>query len=142
MKSFLKGLLVLSLLLMPATVWAEQATSENGVIAEAHGYKVNRFVLTTGIDDREPIDEVMNFPMETQKAFAFIEVGQVEFNTQVTVVWSYKGEEVALVPLMIGASSRWRTYSSKNIGGLVGDWKVELISEAGEILTATEFVVN
>ena len=58
------------------------------------------------------------------------------------MVWTYQGNEVAEVPLRVGKSSRWRTYSSKNLAGLAGEWQVAVRNEAGDVLTTTAFKVQ
>ena len=42
----------------------------------------------------------------------------------------------------IKQGSRWRTYSSKNLGGLKGEWKVEIQDQNGVILKLAEFKVE
>jgi hypothetical protein len=37
---------------------------------------------------------------------------------------------------------RWRTYSSKKLAGLKGNWKVELLESSGIILNSVSFQVQ
>jgi hypothetical protein len=49
---------------------------------------------------------------------------------------------MARIELPLRQGPRWRTYSSKKIAGLKGNWKVELQDEGGTVLQAVEFMVE
>lgn len=141
MKKLVMLLAITLFFVLPGVVLAE----ENGLTAEESAAEptltLNRMVLCTGVVDREPIDEVASFSIDSPKAYAFLDVAASE-PAQLTVVWSYNGEEVAEVPLNVGKSNRWRTYSSKNLARLAGDWAVEVRNPAGEPLASTAFKVQ
>jgi hypothetical protein len=49
---------------------------------------------------------------------------------------------MATVELAIHKGLRWRTYSSKELKGLRGDWKVELRDVNGSVLETVTFSVK
>jgi hypothetical protein len=103
---------------------------------------VSRLVICVGIDAREPVGETDTISASTETAYCFLEAKNVSRDTQVKFVW-YLGQNVmAQVYLPIRKSYRWRTYSSKNLAGLKGDWRVELQDENGAALKEVSFKVE
>ncbi len=49
---------------------------------------------------------------------------------------------MAKVTLPVKQGQRWRTYSSKKLAGLKGDWEVELHDAKGTVLQTVEFTVE
>lgn len=148
-------LIILSVLLVAfhGRVFAEEAekaapaesTSAQEMQAEtapAASFTVGRMVITEGVENLEPTGEVSSFPATAAKAYVFLEAKDIAEDTQVYFVWYYKGEQVAKVDLTLRAGSRWRTYSSKNITGFTGDWKVELQDANGNVLQEVAFAVQ
>ncbi len=62
--------------------------------------------------------------------------------TSVNVVWYHEENRKATVTLPVGKGSRWRTYSSKKLAGLKGNWKVELQDPEGNVLDSVTFTVE
>jgi len=110
--------------------------------APSASFTVDRMVITDGVENLEPMGEVSSFPASTAKAYVFLEAKDIAEDTPVSFVWYYKGEQVAKVDLTLRAGSRWRTYSSKNITGFIGDWKVELQDANGNVLKEAAFAVQ
>jgi len=110
--------------------------------APAASFTVGRMVITDGVENLEPMGEVSSFPASAAKAYVFLEAKDIAEDTPVSFVWYYKGEQVAKVDLTLRAGSRWRTYSSKNITGFTGDWKVELQDANGNVLKEAAFAVQ
>jgi hypothetical protein len=46
------------------------------------------------------------------------------------------------IGLSLKAGSRWRTSAHKNLGGLKGDWKVEIKDADGKLLKEVTFKVE
>jgi len=118
---------------------ASETAAEPAISA---AFTVERMVLTEGIENREPTGEVASFPATTAKAYVFLEAKDIAEDTPVSFVWSYKGNQVAKVDMTLGKSSRWRTYSSKNVGGFPGDWKVALQDADGLVVKEIGFTVE
>ncbi|MFC1819372.1 DUF2914 domain-containing protein, partial [Thermodesulfobacteriota bacterium] len=57
-------------------------------------------------------------------------------------VWYFEDTEMARVALPLNKGMRWRTYSSKKLAGLKGNWKVELQDYSGIVLNTVSFQVQ
>ncbi len=101
---------------------------------------IRRAILTTAIENREPVDDLkeQTVPESTNKIFFFTEV--INKNGEnITHRWFRNGRLEAEVVLKIG-SSRWRTYSSKNlVEGLRGNWQVEVVDQSNRLLATQTF---
>lgn len=109
------------------------------VLAET---SVNRISISTSIADREPVNPGETFKNDVNKLFCFTEIATDESPTKVVHIWLYKDNIIAEIPLNVN-SSKWRTYSSKNIiGTWIGDWKVEVYSDQGKLIDSINFAIN
>jgi hypothetical protein len=94
--------------------------------------------FTTGIEDREPIDQVTFVPNEIRTVFFFSDLRGLAGQT-VTHRWSHGGQVVSEVSFEVGGP-RWRVWSSKDLQpDWIGDWTVEIVTEDGEVLAAETF---
>ncbi len=103
---------------------------------------IARFVTCQDVMDREPLGVSDVFPADTAKVFAFLDARDISADVTVNFVWLYQGTETARVALNLRKGPRWRTYSSKKIGGRLGNWRVELRDNGGNLLTAADFLVE
>lgn len=101
---------------------------------------VSEIVLTSGITDREPVDKVTAFKADDTKAFVFARIKNSDAPAKVNFVWYLDNVERARVAMKIGTSERWRTWSSSNIGP--GNWRVDMVDEAGTVLAKQTFSVG
>lgn len=128
------GVLVLGILfLFSSQAMAQEAGS---------GFKIERMVIATGIENREPIGVAEAFPSSTQKVYCFVEARNIQEDSTVTIVWSLNGKEVHRYAISLKKGFRWRTYSEKTIHGMTGDWKVDLLDSSGNILRTATFRVE
>lgn len=98
--------------------------------------------ICEGIIEREPVAPGDVFPSDINELYCFSRVKSDE-NTEIKHIWYCNGEPVAEVPLNIGASSGWRTFSSKNISTLdKGNWKVEIVTAGGDPVKTIQFIIN
>lgn len=102
--------------------------------------EVSELVLTSGVADREPVDTVASFKPDDSKAYVFARIKNSDAPTKVNFVWYLDNVERARVAMKVGTSGRWRTWSSSNIG--VGNWRVDLVDEAGTVLAQKSFTVG
>ena len=126
-------LLLIAVSAIPAQ--QQQATQEAGLAcAEA--------VLTTGVQDRAPVDNVTTVAADVGRVFLFTRITGAEGAIQVEHVW-YKGDvEMGRVPLNV-AGTNWRTWSSKNIEQIwTGDWRVDVVGPDGAVLESVSFTVG
>ena len=110
--------------------------------AQEANFQVAQFVVCSDVQNHAPVNVVDVFPAETERVFCFLEAHDVRQDTQVQIVWYHQDEELARVPLPLGQGERWRTYSSKLVNGLTGNWKVYLQDQSGAILSEVQFAVQ
>ena len=99
--------------------------------------EVSRHQFTSLIEDREPTDALTDV-MNVSPLFYFTELTAFQ-GTSVIHRWSYNDKVMAEVSFNVGGP-RWRVYSSKKIQSeWDGDWKVEVIDDAG-VVVATDAI--
>lgn len=100
---------------------------------------IKRAVVTTAIDNREPVDEVTQVETGIDKVFFFTEIVN-KADSYITHRWFLDGKLEAEIVLKIG-SDRWRTYSSKNLVPELhsGQWQVEVIDQQNQVLVTRTF---
>lgn len=106
------------------------------------GFTVKRFVIAGGIENREPVNVMETFPSTIEKVYCFIEARDIQEDTNITIVWSLNGKEVNRTSLPLKKGFRWRTYAEKNLYGMRGEWKVDLLDSAGMSLKSLTFKVE
>ena len=104
---------------------------------------VKRAQFTSGIKDREPVDQIEPFAVEDEKDFM-----QLYFFTEVTKLagrtiyhrWELNGEVLAEVPFEVKSAWRWRVFSSKQIlATMQGEWQVSVVDDLGNTLHLEQF---
>jgi hypothetical protein len=105
-------------------------------------FTIVRMVIAADIQDREPVGAAETFPASTEYVYCFIEAKDIAADVQVSFVWYYEGKEVHRFMLPLGKGPKWRTFSSKNLYGQKGPWKVELRDSAGNIVKTVSFAVE
>ncbi len=103
--------------------------------------KVSRAVLTTHVEDREPVSslgrEISMGDFDSQLVF-FTELRGLQ-GQKVHHIWYYEGQALANVELGV-YTARYRTFSSKNImPSQAGLWRVELRDSNNKLLATREF---
>ena len=106
------------------------------------GFTITRMVICQGVSDREPNGTANTFSVDAETVFSFLEVKNIEFDTTVSFIWYFEGQEKARVALPLQKGKRWRTYSSKKLANLKGNWKVELQENSGIVLNSVSFRVE
>jgi len=103
---------------------------------------ITEMTICKGIQDREPVDAGTSFSNDVGKLYCFTRASAVE-KTGIKHVWYFEGEKRAELSFTIGASSAWRTNSSKIIRPSdAGSWKVEVLGPDGGVLQTLAFVVE
>ena len=101
--------------------------------------QVEKIALGTGLESKEIVGESTEFDVSAGRVYCWTKIVSQNVPTTIKHVW-YAGEEkAAQVPLNIKYPTT-RTWSSKAIWA--GKWKVEVVSEAGEVLGSTDFTVK
>jgi hypothetical protein len=101
---------------------------------------VRDFVLSHAIDQREPVDETAFFHVKDGRAFAFARIRNTGAPATVSFVWYYDETSYAAVPVNVGTSPGWRTWSAVKLRP--GNWRVELVGAQGDVLTQRAFHVG
>lgn len=102
---------------------------------------VVKLVVSSGVKDRIPFDDLLIVPFSIGRVYTFTAVSS-QIETTINHVYKYDGKEVASVPLTVGKSGYWRTWSSKYIEkSRLGEWTVEVQTEGGKVLTERQFKV-
>ncbi len=140
MRKFPVLITALSLILISLTCAAFAAGGETA--ADETVFTIQRFVIAGSVEDREPVGVVNAFASTTEKVYCFLEAGNITKDTTVSFVWYHGDKKMATVTLPLRKGSRWRTYSSKKLGGLKGDWKVELQDAGGNVIETVAFSVE
>jgi hypothetical protein len=101
---------------------------------------VRDVVLTHNVAERMPTDSVDAFSAEDEVGYVFVRVSNPGAPTTVKVVWRRDNQEHGSVPLNIGTSSGWRTWSRTNL--TPGNWQVEVVAADGAVLSRRDFTVG
>lgn len=109
---------------------------------EAPVFTISRLVIGTGVEDREPVGAAEIFPETTETVYCFLEATEIAEDTEVSFVWFHGEKEMHTFSLPLKMGPRWRTYASKTLGGLKGDWKVEIKDASGATLQEVKFKVE
>lgn len=103
---------------------------------------VTEQTVCTAIEERVPTGADSSFVNDVGQLFCFTKISGAEDTTSVSHVWYFNDEEKAKVELTIKGKS-WRTWSSKKIDPIwVGDWKVEVVSANGDVLSTKTFTIT
>ncbi|HHL73792.1 MAG TPA: DUF2914 domain-containing protein [Bacteroidetes bacterium] len=110
--------------------------------AGAGSLTVERMVIAENVVDREPEGDGTSFPAGTEKLYCFTHIKGAQEETTITHRWMMGDSVMAEVQLPVKSTS-WRTWSSKNfVPGWAGEWKVQVLDGAGNVLKETSFVLQ
>ncbi len=103
---------------------------------------VESMSFCAGVEEREPVGEGTEFTTDIGTIFFWSNVLNAGEETSVEHVWYLKGEEKARVTLPT-KYPRNRVWSSKIVPPeWEGEWKVEVVSESGQVLGVKYCVVK
>jgi len=107
-----------------------------------HALDIADAAITSGIDDRNPVDSLNTVTRPVDQLFCFTRVVDAQDDTWITHVWYYEGKEMARVRLAV-SSSNWRTWSSKKIlPAWKGQWQVHILDEQGKARLIVPFMIE
>jgi hypothetical protein len=133
----MKKRIVLSILFALAIVGMSLSAS-----GQEKEFTIARLVVGTGVEDKEPVGVAEAFPEATEKVYCFLEATEIAKDTEVSFIWWYGDKEMHKITLPLQTGPRWRTFAYKNIGGMKGDWKVEVRDSGGNLLNEVPFKVE
>ena len=100
--------------------------------------------FTTGVENREPIDQITFVASHVKKVFFFSDLRGLTGET-IQHRWIYDGKTVAEVTFEV-RGPRWRVWSTKDLlPDWIGDWTVEIVrvdGAAGEVIAAETFTYS
>jgi len=148
MKKVTVFVLVLCLTVLTGAALAQQqapaatAPAVKAAPAPAASLTIARMEIASSVENREPVGIAATFPATQEKVYCFLEFQNVPAETSVTVVWTLGMNEMGNVPLTIKPFSKFRTWANKTIGGMKGDWKVEVKDASGTVLKSATFKIE
>lgn len=104
--------------------------------------EVSRLFISESILGREPAGATKVFSSDLEKVYCFLEARNITRDTVITFAWYYGEKEVLTISLPVREGARWRTYSSKKLAGLKGDWMVVIRDSNKAILGKVKFIVE
>ena len=119
--------------------WAQAPATQTPAQPETKpAVTIDKMAVGTAVQDRELLGEAASFDVSMGRLYCWTRVKAETVPTAVKHVWYLGDKKVAEIDLNINYP-RTRTWSSKSIR--VGDWKVEAVTDAGEILQTVTFTV-
>jgi hypothetical protein len=126
--------LIGGLCLLMTVVQAEELTESP--VPDAY---VARAMFTTGIVDREPVDQVVSLGPDQNTIYFFTDLRNLQGRT-VTHRWEFDGQFMGQISFKVGGP-RWRVYSKRTLNpGVSGKWTVLVLDESGWPLHASIFM--
>ncbi len=99
---------------------------------------VARAQITSGIENKEPVDQLSKVYNDTHKVYFFTELKGMK-GRSILHRWEQGGIVRAEVAFDIGGD-RWRVWSSKNLYPTwLGEWTVSVVDDGGNILAQESF---
>ena len=123
-------------------VFGQEKAKPKGAPKEGPAFTIARAVIGTGVENREPAGVAAVFPATTEKVYCFLEATNIPKDMEISLTWFHGQKEVRKINLPLKAGSRWRTFAHKNLGGIKGDWKVEIKDAEGKLLKDLTFKVE
>ena len=109
---------------------------------EANNLTIDKLVICTSIEERQPVGADSTFSKDVGKLYCFSKILGAEKQCSISQVWYYKDEQMANIKLNVKAKT-WRTWSSKKIVSFAtGQWRVDIISEKGDVLASKKFTIE
>jgi hypothetical protein len=101
--------------------------------------QVEKIALGTSLESRELVGEATEFDVSAGRIYCWTRITSENVPTTIKHVWYADAEKAAEVPLNIKYPTT-RTWSSKAIWA--GKWRVDVVSETGDVLASTDFTVK
>jgi hypothetical protein len=131
-----KLLSVIACVLLAQSLAAAQEKSEK---AASQDLKVEKIVVATSVENREPVGESKEFEASVGTVYCWTKITASTTPAAIKHVWYLDGKKVFEIPLEINFPST-RTWSSKTVW--TGNWKVEVTDDAGTVLASVAFTVK
>jgi len=141
--------IVIAIVMVAVTALAQQSapvmTSPSAKAkgqAPAPSLTISRMEICDDVKDRNPVNTGSTYKPSQEKVFCYLEFTDVKKETTIKVVWTLGQNEMDKISLTIKPYARFRTWASKSINGMKGDWKVDVLDENGTVLKTATFKVQ
>lgn len=134
LRSVIVGVVTVVLILLNCGTfsWAADKTQDAACVIE-------KLVTASAIKDREPVGESTEFDAASGKVYCWMKVTCSHPPTKVKHIW-YKGEQNVFEIGLEMKYATMRTWSAKDIAP--GDWKVDVVDDADQVLGSVSFHVK
>lgn len=106
------------------------------------GLVVDEIQVSAAIEDRMPQLTASSFSADIERVYCFTKLKNSGEISRVIHAWYYKDKEMARVELAVRAAT-WRTWSSKRIlPSWTGEWRVDVLSPDGKVLSSKSFEIK
>lgn len=123
----------------PAVVSPDVTNRQVEKTAVVPSNHLKRVIFTTGIVQREPVDDVDSLSTDVAHIYLFTEVAGLQDKT-IRHRWIYDSKIRMELPIAIGGPN-WRVYSRKKLPPeWTGEWTVLVVDEDENVLRKKEFV--
>lgn len=114
-----------SYFMMPLFMLVLVVTIFSSALAEDISENVAEALFTTGIEDRQPVDQVLVLTNDIQKVYFYSDIRKLSGQT-ILHRWEYEGNLVSEKKFDVGGP-RWRVYSQKILNPkMTGIWSVTI----------------
>jgi len=120
----------------------QSTTGAANVPASSPILTISRMEISAGVMDRTPLDIGTTYPASQEKVYCYLEFKDVKKETIVNVVWMLGQNVMDKIPLTIKPSPKFRTWTSKTINGMRGEWKVDVLDDNDNLLKSATFSVQ
>lgn len=115
---------------------------QNSISQTAMNMEVVEMEICTAVQDRVPVGSDTVFLKTVEQLYCYTKISGGSEQSKIWHIWYYNDQEMARVELNVRADV-WRTWSSKKIAEeWVGDWRVDVINETGDVLKSKAFKIK
>jgi len=130
---------VLSILVGVLFLASFAAAQEKPGKATDQGLKVEKAVVATSVENREPVGENKEFEAAVGTVYCWTKVTAATTPATIKHLW-YVGDQKVFEKALELKYTSTRTWSSKSIKA--GSWRVEITDDAGTVLSSVSFTVK
>lgn len=115
---------------------------QSGIGQTAINMEVVEMEICTAVQDRLPVGVDTVFLKTVEQLYCYTKISGGSEPSKIWHVWYYNDQEMARIELSVKAEM-WRTWSSKKIAEeWIGDWRVDVVNEAGIVLKSKAFKIK
>ena len=115
------------------------AAQEKTTPAADQGLKVEKIVVATSVDNREPVGENTEFAASAGTLYCWTKISASTTPATIKHIW-YLGDKKVFEQSLDLKFVSTRTWSSKAV--TAGSWKVDVTDETGAVLSSVTFTVK